>query len=91
MVLISDYTEKLFQLAGKYGAKRMFLFGSVLDDPETAHDIDIAVEGVPADSFFSLYGELMGLFHGLVDLVELDSSYFSQLIREYGRCIYAAS
>lgn len=35
------------ELLRSMGARRVILFGSMVDSPETACDVDIAVEGMP--------------------------------------------
>ena len=50
--------EKIVQLARTYGATRLILFGSAMDMPQTAHDVDIACDGVPGWKLFELAAKI---------------------------------
>ncbi len=76
------------RLALRYQAKRVLLFGSSLSK-KSARDIDLAVEGVPAKSFFKFYGELLFSLPKPVDLIDLSrDSKFTRLVRQEGLAIY---
>lgn len=76
------------RLAIRYQAKRVLLFGSSLSK-KAARDIDLAVEGVPAKSFFNFYGELLFSLPKSVDLIDLSrDSKFTRIIRQEGLAIY---
>jgi predicted nucleotidyltransferase len=58
--MIDDADKKLIeQIARKYRAKRVALFGSSLSPARESRDIDIAVEGIEGKDFFTFYGELL--------------------------------
>ena len=46
-------------MAAKYHAKRVVLFGSCLSSQGESRDIDIGVEGIAEEDFFTFYGELL--------------------------------
>jgi predicted nucleotidyltransferase len=50
--------ERIVQLARTYGATRLILFGSAMDAPQTARDIDIACDGVPGWKLFELAAKI---------------------------------
>ena len=76
------------KLASRYRAKRVLLFGSSLHK-KSARDIDLAVEGLPAKSFFDFYGDLLFSLPKPVDLIDLSKdSKFTRLVREEGFAIY---
>jgi len=76
-------------LAGRYGARKVVLFGSCLEHPERANDIDLGVKGLPPGSFFAFYGEVLGVAPCSVDIVDLDQdSLFSRLVERDGRTVY---
>ena len=61
------------------GAERIWLFGSLAQHagwgaPSCDSDIDLAVEGLPADRFFAAYGILWDLAGEPVDLVALEDA-----------------
>jgi len=44
--------------AQDFDVKTVWLFGSSLDDEESAHDIDLAVEGLSPSKFFDFHSRL---------------------------------
>jgi predicted nucleotidyltransferase len=75
----------ILELTERYGATRVLLFGSCAEPDREAHDIDLAVEGIPPARFFEFYGELLFRLSKPVDLVDLSShSRFTGLIRRDG-------
>jgi predicted nucleotidyltransferase len=79
----------IIEIAKRFGAKRVLLFGSSADPQKRGKDIDLAVEGLPAEDFFGFYGELLFSLPLPVDLVDLASkSKFNQMVRREGVAIY---
>ncbi len=75
--------------AKKYKAQSVYLFGSSLDNPNTANDLDLAVLGIPPRLFFKFYGKLLRYLSKPIDLVDLSQeSQFNQLIKEKAVKIY---
>lgn len=61
-------------LRDRHGASRILLFGSLAaGDPHARSDVDLAVEGVSAEGYFSALADLLGLFPS-VDLVRLEDA-----------------
>lgn len=89
--MISEHDKRAIEtLARKYNAKRVLLFGSALSSHAESHDIDIAVEGIADELFFTFYGELMRVLSKPVDVVDLSRpSRFTELILEEGELLYA--
>jgi predicted nucleotidyltransferase len=84
-------SKKIRQLAEKYSAKRILLFGSAAAGGDF-RDIDLAVEGVRPEQFFKFYSELLWSLSKPVDLVDLsEKSLFSRLIESEGTLLYAAN
>jgi len=89
MHLTEDQLEAIRKLARASGVRAVYLFGSVLDDSVEPADIDIAVEGAPAEAFFRFYAKLESLFSKPVDLVDLDShTHVTDLIARRALKIY---
>jgi uncharacterized protein len=87
-----DETDKktIEQIARRYHAKRVVLFGSSLSPDRESRDIDIAVEGIEGKHFFTFYGELLCALSKPVDVVDLSTkSRFSELIHREGIPLYA--
>lgn len=87
MILKQDEL-KIKQIADKYSASKIILFGSSLEKEES-EDIDLAVAGVPDSKFFSFYGELIFNLSKPVDIVDLkNKNKFNDLIISNGKIIY---
>ena len=57
------------------GALDVWLFGSLAVGPVSeSSDVDLAVSGLAADSYFRVLGDLMALFGGPVDLVRIEEA-----------------
>lgn len=69
-------------LRDRYGARRVVLFGSLArGTPNLSSDVDLAVEGIPPERYFTALSDLMGLFECPVDLVEVETASDSLLTR----------
>ena len=88
--MISEKDRKtILDLAKKYRARQIILFGSGSKDKMQNRDIDLAVEGIPDRLFFKFYSELIFSLSQPVDLVDLDEkSKFSKIIRSEGVRLY---
>lgn len=88
--MISDRDKAtVAALARRYGAARVWLFGSSANGRKRGRDLDLAVEGVAPARFFQFLGELMLSLSRPVDLVSLENrSKLSALIRREGLPIY---
>lgn len=90
MIKSSD-RDKIRQIAEKYSATRVLLFGSA-GTSEESRDIDLAVDGIVPEKFFKFYSELMWSLSKPVDLVDLsEKGLFSRLIEAEGDLLYAAN
>ena len=79
----------IIDLACRYNARRILLFGSQLDTTRHAKDIDLAVEGVKPKDFFRFYGDLIFSLTMPVDLIDLSiDNKFTQMVRRNGVTIY---
>jgi predicted nucleotidyltransferase len=88
--MISDEDKsKIVELGKQFQAKRIVLFGSSTQADRESRDIDIAVQGVPDQLFFKLYGSLIAALSKPVDLVDLGrESPFTALIARDGVALY---
>ena len=89
--MITDTDKKIIeQLARKYHAKRVVLFGSSLSSTQEYRDIDIAVEGIEGKDFYTFYGELLCALSKPVDIIDLSQkTRFIELILREGIPLYA--
>jgi len=84
MISVSD-RDLIQDIARKYNATRVILFGSSLSDSVESHDIDIAVEGLADRDYFSFYGELIQHLSKPIDVVDLSKkSKFIDMIEKEG-------
>ena len=76
------------RIVDRYGARRVVLMGSLArGDFAEGSDIDLAVEGLPPDVFFSAGADIEAAAEGFsVDLVPIESAtpLFLERIREEG-------
>ena len=76
--------------ARRFGAGKVWLFGSNAGRRTRGRDLDLAVEGLAPERFFQFVGELMMALSKPVDVVALEGrSKLSRLIRREGTPIYA--
>lgn len=82
--------KKIVDVSKKFGAKKVILFGSCLEDVFTARDIDIAVSGIPDKDFFRFYGHLSMEVKDEVDVVDINDlpAHFYKRIMSKGRVLY---
>ena len=88
--MISEKDKQIIrEISRKYQVRRVLLFGSGLLPYKESRDIDIGVEGIPAEDFFRFYGDLMFALSKPVDVVDLSGdSKFIRLIRKEGVPLY---
>jgi predicted nucleotidyltransferase len=89
--MITDADKNIIeQLARKYHAKRVVLFGSSLSPTQEYRDIDIGVEGIDEKNFYAFYGELLCALSKPVDVIDLSKkTRFIELILREGIPLYA--
>jgi predicted nucleotidyltransferase len=81
------------EILKKFGAKRIFVFGSLcrIDRFHPGSDIDIAVEGIPPKQFLRAAADLMMAADFPIDLKPLEEldEVFRDMITKKGELIYA--
>ena len=82
--------SKIVEISKDFGAKKILLFGSCLEDISKARDIDIAVSGIPAKDFFTYYGKVSSEINDEVDIIDLDDlhKHFYPRIISKGKVLY---
>jgi predicted nucleotidyltransferase len=73
----------------KMGARQVILFGSAAKSPESARDIDLAVDGIPLSRLLDadvVVGDILGQPFDLVAR-EQNPKFFS-IISRYGKVVY---
>lgn len=88
MSITQAQIEKIVSLAKSSGATRLILFGSIIETPAQARDIDIACDGVRGWKLYELAARLEEELHTPLDLVPLNPpSRFTRHIESKGRII----
>ena len=88
--LFKNELTRIIDISTEFGAEKVILFGSCLDDIESAHDIDLAVSGVKPRDFFKYYGKVSMIVGDEIDIVDLDDirEHLHKKILSKGRVIY---
>jgi len=85
---LSTILSQATNTAREFGATRLLLFGSAMEAPERARDLDMACAGVPGWKLFELAAALEERLHLPVDLVPLDPpTAFTRMIEKRGRVL----
>lgn len=80
--------RRTIELARCYGATRLILFGSAVDNPDTARDIDLACDGVEGWKQYEFAARLEEELHTPLDVVPLTPpSRFTRNIEKKGRVL----
>lgn len=81
---------KIVEISKIFGAEKVIMFGSCLDDIEHANDIDIGVKGIPSRYFFEYCGKLSLASPMEVDVIDLESvrKHFAERINQKGKVVY---
>ena len=91
MPVTKHQIDKAVEISKQYGATKVLLFGSALEEPENANDLDIGALGVPNNKFLLLGAILEENLRINVDLVPLNFiSPFVDYIKKHGKYIYEA-
>jgi predicted nucleotidyltransferase len=82
--------SRIVEISKTYGAGKIVLFGSCIDNVVTARDIDLAVSGINPRHFFKYYGEISMAVDDEVDIIDLDDvrEHFYKRILSKGKVIY---
>lgn len=91
--MISEQDKAIItDIAQRYGVRGVLLFGSSADPGREANDIDLAVEGIVPERFFSFYGDLLFALSKPVDLIDLsNNTKFNRLVYQEGIRLYGRS
>ncbi|MEW6606122.1 MAG: nucleotidyltransferase domain-containing protein [bacterium] len=88
MGITKEQIEKTIAIAKKYGAKKLILFGSVLEESGQARDIDLACDGIDGWKLFEFGGILEQELHLSVDIIPLKpGTRFTRYIETKGRSL----
>ncbi|MBR8826538.1 MAG: nucleotidyltransferase domain-containing protein [Gomphosphaeria aponina SAG 52.96 = DSM 107014] len=85
-MLLNKTIQWLDEYGEKYGINRAYIFGSVTRTGKfhEQSDIDVAVEQINSEDFFSVIGLVAEALGREVDIIMLDKCHFAERIRERG-------
>ena len=90
MAITTEAIDKAVEIAKKFGASKVVLFGSSVDDPSSARDMDLAVAGLSGWNIIRLAARLEDELKLNVDVVSLEpQNKFVYHILNYGKVLYA--
>jgi predicted nucleotidyltransferase len=92
--VLRDVERAARVLRERYGADEVYVFGSVAyrdRDFRSSSEVDLAVTGLPLESFFEAWREAEQVVGRKLDLVDLGTAGegITRVIREYGRKVGA--
>lgn len=89
MAITEEQINKCISLAKEFGANKLILFGSVLEEPGTANDIDLACDGINGWKLYEFGARLEELLSVPVDVVALNpANRFTKYLEKKGSIIY---
>ena len=89
MALSSDQIGRIISLAKSYGATRLIIFGSFVEAPEEARDLDLACDGVPGWKLYELGARIEEELEMSLDIVSLKpATRFTRHIETRGKVLY---
>jgi len=82
--------KQIVDISKEFGADKVILFGSCLEDIELARDIDIAISGIKPREFFKYYGKVSMAVKDEVDIIDLKDvrEHLYKRILSKGKVLY---
>jgi len=88
MAVSQAQIDKIVSVAKAYGATRVILFGSSVESPQKANDLDLACDGVQGWKLYELASRLEEDLQTTLDIVPLTPpTRFSRLIQARGKIL----
>jgi len=88
MAINQTQIERIINLAKAYGATRLILFGSAIETPTEAQDIDLACDGIAGWKLYELAARLEEELKTPLDIVPLSpSNRFTRHIETKGKVL----
>lgn len=84
--LLQHLLRALPQLAARYGFARVYVFGSLTKKGRfrKTSDVDVAIEGLTDEKYFTFMTELADLLGREVDVIQLERHHLKERIIESG-------
>jgi uncharacterized protein len=88
MPILQSQIESAVALARQFGATHLVLFGSALEDPTRARDLDLACDGIAGWKLFELAARIEEEVRVPLDLVPLQpATRFTRHILAHGKTL----
>jgi predicted nucleotidyltransferase len=92
MIVPDERMHRAVEALREFGARRVLLFGSFLNDPENARDIDLAVEGIPLEQILEADVMIQEILQVPADLVSREENpSFFDIVARRGKVLYQES
>ena len=90
MPITDDNIKKAIEISRQFGVSKLVLFGSAVDDINSANDLDFAVEGITGWKLIELAAKLENELKINVDVVAIkpDDKFISHILN-YAKVLYA--
>ncbi|RJQ61563.1 MAG: DNA polymerase III subunit beta [Stygiobacter sp.] len=90
MAVTAEAIDKAVEISKQFGASKIVLFGSSVEDLSSARDLDLAVAGLSGWNVIRLAAKLEEVLKLNVDVVSLQpENKFVSHILTYGKVLYA--
>ncbi|OGU65246.1 MAG: hypothetical protein A2279_13295 [Stygiobacter sp. RIFOXYA12_FULL_38_9] len=90
MAVTAEAIDKAVEISRQFGASKIVLFGSSVEDLSSARDLDLAVAGLSGWNVIRLAAKLEEVLKLNVDVVSLQpENKFVSHILTYGKVLYA--
>jgi len=88
MAVTQSQIDRIIALAKSYGVTRLILFGSAVEEPEEASDIDIACDGVSGWKIYEMAAKIEDELDIPIDIVPLTpSNKLTKYIESIGKVL----
>ena len=89
MVIPQERLRRAVEALAEFGARRVLLFGSFLETPEEARDIDLAVDGIPLNRLLAADVAIHEILQVPMDLVSREENpRFFEIVERRGKVIF---
>jgi predicted nucleotidyltransferase len=89
MQLMRKQLDEVVRVLREMGARRVLLFGSAATQPESARDVDVAVEGIPLPRLLEADARVHDILQVPTDLVSREESPgFYDLVSRSAKVLY---
>jgi predicted nucleotidyltransferase len=90
-MITNEQINTCTDIARRFGARRLVLFGGAAEDPARARDIDLLCDGVEGLDFFRMGAEMEERTQAVIDLVPMaPATRFTRYVLDRGKILHEA-